>query len=265
MNRLNTQWSRLRLQGQKALVTFITVGDPNLETTRNLLSVLDQEKVDLIELGIPFSDPMADGPVIQKASERALAQGVTLSNILELVQGERARIQAPILLMGYYNPILSYGLKSFAQDAARSGVDAVLVVDLPPEESDELDSELLKNNIDLIYLLSPTSDASRIRIVAQKARGFIYFVSMTGVTGGKLQSDQEIKKKISEIRKYSDLPIALGFGISNAEDTRRLSALADGIVVGSALVRLIEEHAGKPELKSEVQIFVKELKEAVSS
>ncbi len=225
---------------KKWLATFITAGDPNVNATMKLMSLLQESGSDLIELGIPFSDPMADGPVIQRASERALARGITLRRILALVRKIRGKMDIPILLMGYYNPIFVYGLKNYARDAARAGVDATLVVDLPPEESEELDRELKKVGIDLIYLLTPTSNAERIGLVAKRARGFIYFVSMTGITGGRLQSESNVRKKIKEIRRKTDLPIAIGFGISKADQARRIGKMADGIVVGSALVQMIE-------------------------
>lgn len=246
----------------KTLVTFITAGDPNLAMTKKLVDALEKGGADLIELGVPFSDPMADGPVIQKASERALKKNTSLKEILKLVREVRKISQIPLLLMGYYNPIFSYGLKKFAEDAAKAGVNALIVVDLPPEESDDLDRELKKNKIDLIYLLAPTSDSARIRLVAKKARGFIYFVSMTGVTGGALKSEEEISRKIKEIRKKTSLPIVIGFGISKPEQACRMAKLADGVVVGSALVALIEKNASSRLLLPKVESFVRRMKEA---
>ncbi len=233
-------WERKKREKKKAVVTFLTAGDPNVTATPGLVLALEKGGADLVELGVPFSDPMADGPVIQKSSERALAQHTSLKDVLQIVRKIRETSQIPLLLMGYYNPILSYGLESFARDAAAAGVDAVLVVDLPPEESEDLDSELKKNLIDFVYLLTPTSDMARIKKVASRARGFIYFVSITGVTGGELIGESEIKRKISEIRKYTDLPVAIGFGISSPEQAKNMARLADGVVVGSALVKIVE-------------------------
>jgi tryptophan synthase alpha chain len=218
----------------------MTAGDPSLAATKRLIASLEKGGADIIELGVPFSDPMADGPVIQRASERALRQGATLKKILNLVAQVRKKgTKSPILLMGYYNPILAYGLKEYARDAARAGVDATLVVDLPPEESAELDRELKKAGIDLIYLLTPTSDAERIGLVARRARGFLYFVSITGITGAALRLEKEIQEKVGEIRRRTRLPIAVGFGISKPAQAAKIAKFADGVVVGSALVSLI--------------------------
>ncbi|MBI3541541.1 MAG: tryptophan synthase subunit alpha, partial [Deltaproteobacteria bacterium] len=243
---------------------------------------------------IPFSDPMADGPVIQKASERALAKGASLRKIIQLVKEVRGVTQIPILLMGYYNPILAYGLKQYAEDAKAAGIHATLVVDLPPEESAELDRELKKVKIPLIYLLAPTSDTERIRLVAKRARGFIYFVSMTGVTGAKFGAGNrlnqhrrcvegeataalptegatrapmmmiEIQKKIKEIRGFTKLPIVIGFGISNPDQAARMAKMADGIVIGSALVSLIHQKRKSSDLLSTVEHFVGQMRKAVS-
>jgi len=262
-NRIHRRLREIQKNKRKALITFVTAGDPSLAVTKKLVSALESGGVDIVELGIPFSDPMADGPVIQKASERALARGATLKKVLRLVREVRRSSQIPILLMGYYNPILAYGLARYAKDAAKAGVDATLVVDLPPEESQPLDSELKKTGIDLIYLLTPTSDAERIRKVASRARGFIYFVSITGITGARLRSEQEVKKKVLEIRRHTKLPIAIGFGISKPEQARAMSKIADGVVIGSALVKLIEKHAKSKNLSSYVEKFVGGLKSSL--
>lgn len=266
MNRLEKAWKRLKEDREKALIPFITAGDPSLSATRKLITSLEQGGADIIELGIPFSDPMADGPVIQKASERALSKGTTLKKVLQLVKKCRAPSaggRVPILLMGYYNPILAYGLRRYARDAARSGVDATIVVDLPPEESGELDRELKKVGIALVYLLAPTSNSERIRLVARRARGFIYFVSITGITGGRLRSGSEIRRKISEIRRRSRLPIAVGFGITRPDQAARIAKFADGVVVGSALVSLIAGQGPSRRLVPAVRQFVRRLKSAL--
>ncbi len=270
MNRLRKRWIRLRREGRKALIPFITAGDPSLAATGSLVIALEKAGADIIELGVPFSDPMADGPVIQKASERALAKGVTLKKVLRLVREIRTKRylapfgQIPILLMGYYNPVLAYGLRAYARDAARVGVDATLIVDLPPEESGDLDRELRKVGIDLIYLLTPTSDAGRIRKVARRARGFIYFVSMTGVTGASLKSDAEIRRKVLQIRRQTKVPVVVGFGISNPVQAGRIARLADGVVVGSVLVDLIARGGSIGRLSSRVGGFFSKIRRVVS-
>jgi tryptophan synthase alpha chain len=261
MSRIGAAFRRLRKNKGKALIPFLTAGDPNPAATKKLILALEEAGADVIELGVPFSDPMADGPVIQKASERALAKGMTLKKVLSLVSQVRKTSQVPLLLMGYFNPILSYGLERFARDADKAGVDGAIVVDLPPEESADLDRALKKNGIDLIYLLTPTSDAERIRIVCRRARGFIYFVSMTGVTGGRLKSEEEIRQKVGEIRRHTALPVAVGFGISNPEQARAMAKIGDGAVVGSALISLINNNAKNPSPKA--QAFVRRLKGAL--
>jgi tryptophan synthase alpha chain len=264
MNRIQKTFRRLNRNGAKALVTFVTAGDPSLDATRKILGSLERGGADVVELGVPFSDPMADGPVIQKASERALARGATLKKVLSLVADCRKRSEVPILLMGYFNPILAHGIEAFARDAARAGVDGAIVVDLPPEESAELDRALKKYGLDLIYLLTPTSDADRIRIVCRRARGFIYFVSITGITGARLKSEEEIRRKVAEIRSQTKLPIAIGFGISKPEHARAMAKIADGVVVGSALVNLIEKHARSRKLTAKSEAFVRQLKSALA-
>ncbi len=262
-NRLRKTWKALAQHKKKALITFVTAGDPSLKATESIVLALEKAGADIVELGVPFSDPMADGPVIQRASERSLKKGTRLPDVLKTVRKLRRKTEIPILLMGYYNPVFHYGLERFARDAARAGVDATLIVDLPPEEAGDLDRELKKKGIALIYLLTPTSDANRIRIVARRARGFIYFVSMTGVTGAALKSDAVIRDKVHQIRRHTRLPIAVGFGISTPEQAQRIGRLGDGIVVGSALVRLIEKSARAKNLLKQVEVFVKRLRRAL--
>lgn len=262
MSRIANMWKQK--EGRKALVTFVTAGDPDKETTPSLVLALEKGGADLVELGVPFSDPMADGPVIQKSSERALMHGTSLGDVLTMVKKVRETSQIPLLLMGYYNPILSYGLKKFAKDAKNAGVDAVLVVDLPPEESEDLDQELQKAEIDFVYLLTPTSDEDRIKKVSERARGFIYFVSITGVTGGKLIGEKEIKSKMAQIRRHTKLPIAIGFGISTPEQAKSMSRFADGVVVGSAFVKLVES-TPTASLVDVISSFASQINAAITS
>ncbi len=263
INRLEETFSRLKKTNKKALITFITAGDPDIDVTGDIILVLERSGADIIELGIPFSDPMADGPTIQASSERALKGGVTISKILSVVAGVRKRSQIPIILFGYYNPIFSYGLDKITEDAARAGADGFLVVDLPPEEAGEFKRYTDLRGLDLIFLLTPTSDDDRMRLVAKNARGFVYYVSVTGVTGVRNALPLDIKEHIKTARKFTNLPIGVGFGISTPEQARTVSECADAIVVGSAIVKIIAENHKKSLILKGVENFVKGLKEAM--
>ncbi len=243
MNRIEAKFKEK--QGQKILVSFITAGDPTLEASLSNALALDAGGVDIIELGMPFSDPMADGPVIQKASERALKHGTTLGDVIGLAKKIRQKSEIPLLLMGYYNPVYHYGLKSFVKDAKEAGVDALLIVDLPPEESADLKKLCDQYRLNLIFLLAPTSTVQRIKKVAKLASGFIYFVSMTGVTGASLNSDKALVSLIPKIKKICRLPVIVGFGIKTPAMVQKFSAYADGVVVGSAFVNVIEKFPPK--------------------
>ena len=253
----------LKEQGKKALVTFITAGDPDLETSEKIVHKLIESGVDLIELGFPFSDPMADGPTIQLASERALASGTTLRGVLDMVARVRHHSNVPIVLMGYFNPVFCYGPESFARDAASAGVDGLLLVDLPPEEADELHPLLKDVGIDLITLLAPTTDAQRSVRLAAAGEGFLYYVSMTGVTGSKQVDAGSIAAAVSELKAQSQIPVAVGFGISTPADAGAVAGIADAVVVGSALVKLIAEKSASPDLLEAVGTFAKALKKAI--
>jgi len=263
MSRIADKLTTLQQQGKKALVPFLTAGDPDLQTTEELIHVLVESGADIIELGIPFSDPMADGPTIQLASERALAAGTTLHKVLELVARVRNRTNVPIVLMGYYNPIFHYGGEAFAVDAAAAGVDGVLLVDLPPEEAEELHPQLRHHGLDLITLLAPTTPAERMRQLAGAAEGYLYYVSMTGVTGSQQVDPGAIAETVLEIRKHSAVPVAVGFGITTPNDARAVAGFADAVVVGSALVKIIAASGKKPELLDEVRAFMTALSEGV--
>ncbi len=261
-NRITEVFNGLRERGEKALITFITAGDPDISSTKDLIFELERAGADIIELGIPFSDPMADGPTIQAASERALKKGTTLADVLGVVKEVRKRSAIPIVLFGYYNPILSYGLKKYARDARLAGVDGTLIVDLPPEEADELKMELDRESIELIFLLTPTSDESRIKTVTRKASGFIYFVSVAGVTGARSALSSDIRGYIKKVRRFTGLPLGVGFGISTPEQAREVCRYSDGVIVGSAIVNIIAANSGKTLFKK-VHGFVSGLKKGI--
>jgi len=264
MSNIKTALSALKDKGEKALVTFITAGDPDLATSEKIIHALIESGVDLIELGFPFSDPMADGPTIQLASERALAAGTTLRGVIDMVARVRQHSNVPIVLMGYYNPVFCYGLEKFAHDASAAGIDGLLLVDLPPEEAGELHPYLKSAGIDLITLLAPTSDEVRSARLAAAAEGFLYYVSMTGVTGSKRVDAGAIAAAVNELKGHSPVPVAVGFGVSTPEDADAVARIADAVVVGSALVKLIDHFSDSSKLLDEVRCFVGQLKKAIS-
>lgn len=262
MSRLEARLSTLKSQQSKALVTFITAGDPDLSATQEMIYILEDAGADIIELGVPFSDPMADGPTIQLSSERALASGTTLHGILEVVRKVRTRSQIPIVLMGYLNPVHAYGYDSFCKDAAAAGVDGVLLVDMPPEESQELTNPARHYGLDVIFLLTPTSDAARISVVNQIGSGFVYYVTVTGVTGARTSVSDTLAQELTRVKRTLSFPIMAGFGISTPEQAAEVGQLADGVVVGSAIVKLFEQYSGE-ELKQQLRCYVTSLKQAL--
>jgi tryptophan synthase alpha chain len=240
--RLDRCFARLRAANRAAFVPFITAGDPDRETCAALLRQLPEAGADIIELGMPFSDPMADGPAVQAASLRALRAGTTLSDVLELVANHRGSdADTPIILMGYYNPIYAYGVARFLADATAAGVDGLIVVDLPPEHDDELCLPAIASGINFIRLASPTTDDTRLPRVLENASGFVYYVSVTGITGTKSADSGQVAEAIARLRRHTDLPIAVGFGIRNAEQAAAIARSADAAVVGSAIVTTIQE------------------------
>ncbi len=263
MSRLTQRLTALKASGSKALVTFITAGDPDLKTTEESILLLEEAGADIIELGMPFSDPMADGPTIQLSSERALSSGTTLTAILDSVRTVRTQTDIPIILMGYLNPIHAYGYAAFCRDAAQAGVDGVLLVDMPPEEAGEFLPNANTHGLNVIFLLTPTSDTSRIQTVNRLGRGFIYYVTVTGVTGARQEVSATLTQELDAIRSKVALPIMAGFGISTPEQAASVAALADGVVVGSAIVKLFQQHSGAL-LKQELVSFVRALKRAIS-
>jgi len=262
-SRIHNRFNQLHKRGAKALVTFITAGDPDLATTAALLPRMAAAGADIIELGIPFSDPMADGPTIQRASERALTNGVTLEAVLAMVGRVRDLVSAPIVLMGYSNPIYAYGWQRFAQDAVAAGVDGLLLVDLPPEEAGELLPAARTAGLEVIFLLTPTSDENRIKQVSRCGSGFLYYVTVTGVTGARQSVSTSLEDELKTVRSTIKLPVVAGFGISTPEQAAQVAAAADGVVVGSAIVKLFEQHQGE-QLLTEVTGLIKSLKDAIT-
>lgn len=264
MSRIETTFERLRAQKKKALIPYIMAGDPYIKTTESLILEIERAGADILELGVPFSDPIADGPVIQRASERALKSRTTLNKIMVLIKGLRKKgVSIPVIIMTYYNIIFQYGINKFPKDAIYAGIDGVIIPDLPPEEASDFIKEARSSGLETIFLLAPTSTEERIKKVASSSTGFIYYVSMTGITGAKLKNILEVKEKIPEIRRYTDLPIAVGFGISKKEEAKKIAAWADGVIVGSALVRLIEENTGKRLLMPKVTRFIRSMKKVL--
>ncbi len=265
MSRIENCFQKLRKKNQKALVAFITAGDPDLSATQKIFSVIEKNGADIIELGVPFSDPLADGPVIQAASQRALESGTTLKKIIRLVGEIRKTSELPIVLMTSYNPVFAYGQKLFVDDALKAGVDGVIIPDLPPEEAGEFDAHAKKQGLDMIHLLAPTSTEDRIRLIANASRGFIYYVSLTGTTGVKSEVSGNLEAKVQSIKRVAKLPVLVGFGISGPDQAKKAAVVSDGVIVGSAIVRLIEQNGNPADLEAKVGDFVASVKQAISS
>jgi tryptophan synthase alpha chain len=260
MGRIGETFARLRRNRERALVPFVTAGDPDLDTTEALVLAMAESGADLIEIGVPFSDPIAEGPTIQRSSERALARGTTLRRILERVRKLRPRVDLPLLLMGYANPFFAMGTEGFVKAAAEVGVDGVIVPDLPPEEGEEFYAAAEMRGIDPVLLAAPTTVESRLAMLASRTRGFLYFVSLTGVTGARSELAQGLEGYVARIRKHSEIPVCVGFGISTPEHARLVGSFADGVVVGSAIVDRIEAAASREAAVDAVARFVSELK-----
>ena len=265
MTRIADTFTQLQARGEVGLIPFITAGDPDIETTFALVHEMARQGADIIELGVPFSDPMADGPTLQRAAERALQHGTSLSHVFELVRRLRQSLTIPILLFGYYNPIWRYGGERFAADARQAGVDGVLCVDLPPEEAEELKRETDRHDLDMIFLLAPTSSLDRAQRVLARARGFIYYVAVTGVTGIRAALPADLSDMVRRIRAISPVPVGVGFGISSAEHAVQVAGVADAAIVGSAISQVIEQSLGQPDLVPRVGALVAELKTALRS
>ena len=263
MNRIDRKFAELKKRKEAALIPFVTAGDPEIRTTLKILRALEAAGADMIELGVPFSDPMADGATIQRSSERALGGGTSLPSVLKLVREFRRGSELPVILFGYYNPVFHYGVAKFARAAAAAGADGVLCVDLPPEESGELGRGAARAGLHPIFLLAPTSDAGRIKLVARMGRGFIYYVSVTGVTGARRVMESELEAQVARIRRHTALPIGVGFGVSTPKQAARIASFADAVVVGSALIDVMERAGGNGRKVAGAGAFVSRLKRAM--
>ncbi len=247
-------------QGHKALIAYVTVGHPSLEMTLEIVPLLASKGCDIIELGIPFSDPLADGATIQRASYRALQQGITPGVCLELAHQLRQQIDIPLLFMTYHNPVLAYGLEAFCSACAQSGLDGLIIPDLPPEEGEDLETIARRQGLDLVYLLAPTSTEERISLITRRSSGFIYIVSLTGVTGPRESLSSELESLVSKVRQKTSQPLCVGFGISTPEQAQRVAKVADGVIVGSRLIQLME---GRDAL-AQAGSFITSLRDALS-
>ncbi|HCR97319.1 MULTISPECIES: tryptophan synthase subunit alpha [Halomonas] len=249
MNRIDQRFSELKQQGRKALIPYITAGDPALQYTVGFMHALVEAGADVIELGVPFSDPMADGPVIQKACERALKQGTRLVDVLDMVaEFRQADATTPVVLMGYLNPIERIGYEAFAEQAEKVGVDGVLVVDMPPEEADELGPLLKAHNLAAIFLVAPTTSPTRAATICAQGEGYLYYVSLKGVTGAATLNASDVAERLAPLREMTDLPLCVGFGIRDGVTAAEVANVADGVIVGSALVNRIAENVETPEI-----------------
>jgi tryptophan synthase alpha chain len=259
LSRIAETFAALKRDRRRGFIPFITAGDPDLETTHHLIVELAQAGATLIELGVPFTDPMADGPVIQRASERALLQDFGISEILQTVAKARKQTGVPIILFSYFNPLLQFGVEILGREAKAAGIDGILVTDLVPEEAGEFMSVLRGNDLDMIFLVAPTSTDERLQMIAERASGFIYAVSRAGITGPRAEVSVEAEKLVRRVRKFSDLPVAVGFGISNPDQVADVWRYADAVVVGSAIVAQIEAATSTGEVVSRVGRFAREL------
>lgn len=264
MSRIAETFEKLKTDGKKGLVTFITAGDPDAAKSMSVLKTLPQGGADIIEIGMPFTDPMADGPAIQDSSLRALEKGMSLKGVLDMVtEFRKENTETPIVLMGYFNPVYAYGTEDFIKDASAAGADGLIIVDLPPEEDAELRIPAEQAGLDLIKLLTPTTNDERLKTVIENASGFLYYVSITGVTGTKSANIDEVGKHIAHIKTQTDLPVAVGFGIKTPEDAANMSKIADAVVVGSSIVDNMQQNQDDSDLPQIISEQVTALKQAV--
>ena len=263
--RLDQTFTALKQKSEQALIAYVMAGDPSLQVTEELVVELELAGADIIELGVPFSDPIADGPVIQQAAERALRSKTSLRTILPMVKRLRARTQIPLVLMAYYNNIHAFGPERFCHEAAQAGVDGLIVPDMPPDEAGPLKGPAAAAGLQLIFLLAPTSTADRRTFVARQSQGFLYYVSLTGITGAKLLDVADVGKNVEKIRKVTKVPVAVGFGVATPEDAANVAAVADGVIVGSAIVKKMAACQQKQEMVTQVAEFVRSLKTAMKT
>lgn len=259
-NRIDRTFARLRERGEKALIPYVMLGDPDLPTTEEWVRAAASAGADLLEIGIPFSDPLADGPVLQRSAERALAQKVRLADALTLVRRVRATVQIPLLFMTYYNLVFQYGDERLAHDAASAGVDGLIVPDLPPEEAGPLEAAARAAGVHLIYLIAPTTPPARIKFIAKRGGGFLYYVSLTGITGATLPALEQVEQGVARIQRVTDLPVAVGFGVSTPEEAGRLGRAADGVIVASALIKRLQAQPDAARRREELTAYLASLK-----
>ncbi len=262
MGRIDQRFERLQKSHERALIPYVTAGDPNVEMTKTLVREMVRRGGDLVEIGVPFSDPLADGPIVQRASQRALQGGMTLRKILRMVSELRGDVDVPLILMTYYNPVLRYGEEAFVVDALDAGVDGIIVPDLPPEEAQTLIDLTADTPLEMIFLAAPTSTSARLALIAEASRGFIYYVSRLGTTGVRDQLSGDLRMMLARVRASTSKPIAVGFGVSTPEQVRLVAELADGVVVASAILKLLEDLQDREDRLEQVGEFIAALKAA---
>lgn len=263
MNRIENKWNKLKKENRKAFIAFVTAGDPSLKYTYKLVLELEKQGADIIELGVPFSDPIADGPVIQASSQRALKKGINLDKIFHLVKELRKKTDIPLVFLSYYNPIFHYGVEKFVEDAAGAGIDGVIIADLPPEEATEIKTCSDKKELDTIFLAAPTSSNERLHKVIAMSTGFIYCVSVAGVTGVRNSLAVNLKKRVEDIKRMTNKPVAVGFGVSNTKTAQWVASFSDGVIVGSAIVKIIQDNLTSKDLISKVGKLAKNLASSI--
>jgi tryptophan synthase alpha chain len=264
MSKIDQTFNKLKREGRAALIPFVVAGDPDIETTRSLIREMSACGADIIEIGVPFSDPLLDGPTIQAASYRALQKEVGLKEIFNITK-KSWEVKTPLVIMTYFNPVFRYGLKTFANDCRGCGIDGVIIPDLPPEEAGSWIKEAREANLDTIFLASPTSPPKRIKKVSKCSRGFIYYVSVTGVTGARDKLPKDLEIAVRQIKRQTQKPVAVGFGISNPDQSREVGRFADGVIIGSAIVKLVEENLNHSDLTTKISNFVLSLAKALKS